>query len=122
MRLTRILATAGASLALAATLTGPAAAEGPSLRGACPDRGNEASIYGAWARWDVNCNQDGTVSVTGELQDTAADGECAQADAVNPANNHHQYVNANGWGQAVAINFNLGQGNIGELRIRTINC
>lgn len=64
-----------ASPAVAAPVT--ASAPPPSTQGSCGDN-LEASLNGAYGRWSLSCNG-GQITVSGYVQDTLPDGDCAGA-------------------------------------------
>ncbi|WP_371558436.1 hypothetical protein OG416_35375 (plasmid) [Streptomyces longwoodensis] len=72
---------------LLASTAPPASA---AAQGSCGDT-RDASTSGAQGHWTINCSSTGTVSVTGWVKDTDADGQCAQVYAYFPATGSYQY-------------------------------
>lgn len=108
---------AGVALAFGVTTGTAAAADGgttgaPVVLGACPDTGNEVSISGGYAEWDITCEK-GRVHVRGHVKDTALDGKCARVKATNMTGGKTKKVSACGWGTDKKINLDLGKGNKG---------
>lgn len=105
-----------AGTAAAAGTASEAVRGGQSVTGGCPDTGNEVSVPGGYAEWDITCEKKG-VMVRGWVKDTRADGKCARVTATNKGKTKRKSVC--GWGDTKSFSWNLGKGSGAKVRLST---
>lgn len=114
--LTAALLLAGGVSAGTASAAGTAPADGPSVTGGCPDTGNEVTVPGGYAEWDITCEKK-RVIVRGWVKDTRPDGKCARVTAKNKGKTRKKSVC--GWGDTKSFGWNLGRGSGAKVKLST---
>ncbi|GAA1948235.1 hypothetical protein GCM10009837_87330 [Streptomyces durmitorensis] len=116
--MTAALLLAGGVSAGTATATSSTPHGGSSVMGACPDTGNEVTVPGGKAEWDITCER-GKVHVRGHVKDTRMDGKCARVKATNPRNDEKRKKSACGVGTDKSFDWNLGKGSQAKVYLYT---
>lgn len=117
MRTERLVSTVAAALLLAGGVgVGTASAVPAAPLGACPDTGNEVTIPGGQAKWDITC-EGGNVIVRGWVKDTRIGGT-ARVTATNGPRSQH--VDSPGLGKVKSFELNLGPGRGASVRLSNV--